>query len=224
MPLILILAESGIEIISKELRSHPSVKKNIRAKNYSSQLLDNALHHSAMHKLEDSKKRGRPDILHLCLLNALGSSLNKKGLLELYIHTIHDKIFKIQTDIRITRNFNRFKGLMAKLLIDGRIGAIGSELISPFDGDLNDLIISYEHNEVILFSSNGKLIEDPQKLYPKDLNTNVTIIIGTFQKASFNPDLKKLPDKLVAISPYSLDAWVAVYKAITYYELIHKIL
>jgi len=224
MPLILILAESGIEIISKELRSHPAVRKNIRAKNYASQLLDNAIHHSAMDKIKDSQKRGRPDILHLCLLNALGSPLNKRGFLELYIHTIKDKIFKVLPDIRITRNFNRFKGLIAKLLIDGRIGVVGSELISPFEGNLTDLINSYENNEVVLFSSKGNLIEDPKNLYPKDLNKNITVIIGTFQKTSFKPEINRITDNLVAISPYSLDAWVAVYKAITYYEFIHKIL
>ena len=114
--------------------------------------------------------------------------------------------------------------IMAKLLIDGRIGVVGSELITPFDGDLKDLINSYEKNEVLLFSSKGKLIEKPQELYPEDINKNITVIIGTFQKASFKKELNRITDNLLAISPYSLDAWVAVYKAITYYEIFHKIL
>ena len=94
MPLILILVECGLEIIPRQIRNHSSVKKNRTNKIYSSQLLDNALHHSAMKNLKNSIKRGRPDIVHLCLLNALGSPLNKSSNLKLYIHTIKNKIFK----------------------------------------------------------------------------------------------------------------------------------
>jgi rRNA pseudouridine-1189 N-methylase Emg1 (Nep1/Mra1 family) len=46
MPLIIILAECGIELIPKEIRNHPAVSKNLSSQLYSSQLLDNALHHA----------------------------------------------------------------------------------------------------------------------------------------------------------------------------------
>ena len=133
MPLIIILAECGLELIPKEIRQHSSVKRHLSHKNYSSQLLDNALHHSAMNNLSNKEKRGRPDIAHLCILNALGSSLNKSGSLELFFHTIRNRIYRINSEIRITRNYNRFKGLMAKLLIDNDIICLLYTSPSPRD-------------------------------------------------------------------------------------------
>jgi len=112
MPLTIILAECGLELIPKEIRKHPAIQRNLKRENYSSQLLDNALHHSAMVKLKNVGKRGRPDITHSCLLNALGSPLNKSGNLKLYIHTLNNKIFEFNPQIKIARNYNRFKGFM----------------------------------------------------------------------------------------------------------------
>ena len=111
MPLTIILVECGLELIPEEIKKHPAVQKNIRGASISSLLLDNALHHSAMVKLKDVGKRGRPDITHSCLLNALGSPLNKSNNLKLYIHTWSNKIFEINPQIKIARNYNRFKGL-----------------------------------------------------------------------------------------------------------------
>ncbi|MHA1468569.1 MAG: 16S rRNA methyltransferase, partial [Promethearchaeota archaeon] len=140
MSLTIILVDCGLEIIPKQIRRNPSISRSISQKNYSSQLLDNALHHSAMKNLKNFEKRGRPDITHLCLLNALGSPLNKLEKLKLYIHTIHNKIFEINPDIRIARNYNRFKGLMAKLLIEERIATEDSILISSVNENLQNLI------------------------------------------------------------------------------------
>jgi len=109
MPLIIILVECGLELIPKEIRHHSAVKKNLSPEKYSSQLLDTALHHTAMRNIENPKKRGRPDIAHLCLLNALGSPLNKTGNLNVFIHTINNKIYEFNREIRIARNYNRFK-------------------------------------------------------------------------------------------------------------------
>ena len=95
MSLTIVLVDCGLEIIPKQIRHNPSISRSISQKNYSSQLLDNALHHNAMKNLKNFEKRGRPDITHLCLLNALGSPLNKEEKLKLYIHTIHNKIFEI---------------------------------------------------------------------------------------------------------------------------------
>ena len=159
MSLTIILVDCGLEIIPKQIRHTPSISRSISQKNYSSQLLDNALHHSAMKNLKNFEKRGRPDITHLCLLNALGSPLNKQKKLKLYIHTIHNKIFEINPDIRIARNYNRFKGLMAKLLIEERIATEDSILISSVNENLQNLINKFENSELLLFSHKGRLIK-----------------------------------------------------------------
>ncbi|MFX1316538.1 MAG: 16S rRNA methyltransferase [Promethearchaeota archaeon] len=223
MPLIIILVECGIELIPKQIRNHSAIKRNLSPKIYSSQLLDNALHHSAMKILKNSEKRGRPDITHLCLLNALGSSLNKSRKLKIFFHTINNKIFEINPEVRIARNFNRFKGLMAKLLINGIIETEFSKLISSFNGGLKELINTFENPEIFLFSTKGKLITNYQDLFSEDLVRNYIAIVGGFQKSSFSKEILSLSNNVISISQYPLDAWVVVNKIINYYELNYNI-
>jgi len=224
MPLTIILVECGLELIPEEIKKHPAVQKNLRSANISSLLLDNALHHSAMVKLKDVGKRGRPDITHSCLLNALGSPLNKSNNLKLFIHTFSNKIFEINPQIKIARNYNRFKGLMAKLLRENEIRIKELLLISQFNGNLRDLVKSFKKKEVIIFSSRGELVEYHLDLFDKDLTKNYIAIIGGFQKGYFAEDILNLSDKIVSISNYSLDAWVIVNKIVSFYEITNDII
>lgn len=222
MSLTIILVDCGLEIIPKQIRRNPSISRSISQKNYSSQLLDNALHHSAMKNLKNFEKRGRPDITHLCLLNALGSPLNKLEKLKLYIHTIHNKIFEINPDIRIARNYNRFKGLMAKLLIEERIATEDSILISSVNENLQNLINKVKNSEILLFSHKGRLIKTYRDLFSEKSNKNYVAVIGGFQKSTFSKEILQLSENLISLSEYSLDAWIIVSKIINYYEIIHE--
>ncbi|MFO8018522.1 MAG: 16S rRNA methyltransferase [Promethearchaeia archaeon] len=223
MPLILLLVECSLEIIPRKIRSHPAVQRNLNDKNYMSQLLDNALHHSAMSNLKNRQKRGRPDITHLCLLNALGSTLNKSGNLRIFIHTYRGKIFEVSPEVRIARNFNRFKGLIAKLLIDGEIRIKNGFLFKRFRGSLEKLIQSFKDPKVSLLTETGQQIEHPLEFYDSNLEKNQILFIGGFQKDKFSEKILQLSRNHISISQYSLDAWVAVNKMITYYELTFNI-
>ena len=222
MSLTIILVDCGLEIIPKQIRRNPSISRSISQKNYSSQLLDNALHHSAMKNLKNFEKRGRPDITHLCLLNALGSPLNKLEKLKLYIHTIHNKTFEINPDIRIARNYNRFKGLMAKLLIEERIATEDSILISSVNENLQNLINKVKNSEILLFSHKGRLIKTYRDLFSENSNKNYVAVIGGFQKSTFSKEILQLSENLISLSDYSLDAWIVVSKITNYYEIIHE--
>jgi rRNA small subunit pseudouridine methyltransferase Nep1 len=219
MTLIIFLVECGLEIVPKNLRTHPAVKKNVKKQNYASQLLDNAIHHSAMTNLPNFRKRGRPDILHACLLNILGAPANKAGYIKLYIHTIHNRIFEFNPKIKITRNYNRFKGLMAKLLIDGDVGVDGMSLITELDNHINELILSFQETNIILCTSKGKILSDYSELFKsKSHFKNYLVIIGGFQKGYFGSDFTKLNENSISVSHYSLDAWIVVSKIINLYE------
>ena len=225
MALIIFLVECGLELVPKNLRTHPAVKKNIKKNNYSSQLLDNALHHSAMTKLPNFKKRGRPDILHACLLNILGAPANKAGFIKLFIHTFHDRIFEFNPEIKITRNFNRFKGLMAKMLIDGGARVNHTSLISELDYGLNELILSFEETNIILCTSKGKILSENSELFKnKSKFKNYLIIIGGFQKGYFSNDFTKLNASQISISRYPLDAWIVASKIVNLYEFSYGII
>ncbi len=112
----LILADSELELMPEEIK-----KRKI--------LLDSSLHHSLMKGLKDWKRRGRPDIVHVFLLIAQESILNRKGLLKTYIHTRNDEIIYVNPEMRIIKNYNRFKGLMQQLLIHGKVPLKGKSLM-----------------------------------------------------------------------------------------------
>ena len=224
MPLTIIFVECGLELIPSVIRKHPSIQKNLQKDSYPSKLLDNAIHHSAMVRLDAAEQRGRPDITHACLLNALGSTANKSGNLKIYLHTFENKIFEINPDIKIARNYNRFKGLMAKLLIENKIGNDKLLLISEFKGTLRELVNSIDKKEIILLSNKGELAESPLLLFDNDLSKDFVVIIGCFQKGFFADEILQLSNRLVSISHYSLDAWVVLSRVITLYEIANDIL
>ena len=224
MPLIIFLVECGLELIPEQIKKHPAIRKNIVGNNYASLLLDNAIHHSAMIKMNHREKRGRPDILHNCLLHALGSPCNKKGLLTLYIHTIHDRLFHFHSDLKITRNYNRFKGIMAKLLIERTISFEGKSLISEIKVPLNRLIKNIKKADIKLLSSKGNLISHHLTIFPKDSSKNEVVIIGGFQKGSFSQKILDLGKEIISISKYSLDASIVVNKIINFYEIVNNII
>lgn len=58
----------------------------------------------------------RPDITHQCLMMLLDSPLNRAGLLQVYIHTTKNVLIEVNPHVRIPRTFNRFCGLMGRLL------------------------------------------------------------------------------------------------------------
>ncbi len=216
------LVECGVELIPKRIRTHSAVKRNLSMHNYSSQLLDNALHHSAMKGLKNRKKRGRPDIAHLCLLNALGSPLNKSGNLRIYMHTIKNRIFEFNPEIRIAKNYIRFKGLMAKALIDNGIKIPNKYLISPVKESLEEKIREFNNSEILIFTERGKLTSY-SKLYERDPSKEYVIIIGGFQKVNFSESVLALSDNRVSISELALNAWIVVSRAIIYYEICNNI-
>ncbi len=217
--LILLLVDCGIELIPNQLKDHPAVLKNLKTDDFTTRLLDNALHHSAMKGLTDFDKRGRPDIVHLCLLNAIGSTLNKNGHLRTYMHTLHGDVFKIDPSVRLPRNYNRFKGLMAQLLHDHRIKFEDTELISTVDGSLKSVLQEFQDPFIILFSRKGKLTLNYREIFPKDRVKNVVVVIGGFQKGTFSSDVLGLANNMVSVSEHPLDAWIVVSKVIEHYEL-----
>jgi rRNA small subunit pseudouridine methyltransferase Nep1 len=223
MPLNIILVECGLELIPKKIRNHPSVKRNFSKKLYASQLLDVALHHSAMRILNDFNKRGRPDILHICLLNALSSVLNKTGHLNLYFHTYKNRLFKLNPEIRISKNYNRFKGLMAKLLIDGMIKAEKEILIYELNKSIDRFISQSKSSKVYIMTEDGDFLKSYKELFNPNLDDDYVVIIGGFQKGKFSNSILNLSEEKISLSNYPLTAWVTVYKILTYYEIINNI-
>jgi len=175
----IILAESELEPIPEQIRSHRALKRFVKGKDVV--LLDSNFHHSAMGPLEESYRRGRPDIVHVCLLNALDSPLNKTGGLELYIHTRNDKAIYISQELRVPRSYNRFVGLIEKLFREGKIEHEGNELLRLEDRTLQQLLDEVsEGMDIKLMHYRGDEYEH---------SDDCVIIVGGFPHGDFKNDL-----------------------------------
>ncbi len=61
-------------------------------------------------------------------------------------------------------------------------------------------------------------------LFEKNIPKNYIGIVGCFQKGLFSEEILSFSDKIVSISHYHLDAWVALSKIIGYYEISNGVL
>lgn len=122
-PLVLLLLEASLETVPQEIASHPAVVKSARrrGKKPTEIVLDVSVHYHAMKGLPHFEKRGRPDIVHVSLLEALDSPLNKHNLLKVVVHTIGGHAIFIDPTTRLAKNYNRFIGLVEQLFQYGRI-------------------------------------------------------------------------------------------------------
>ncbi|HIP85742.1 MAG TPA: 16S rRNA methyltransferase [Pyrodictium sp.] len=211
----LVLAEAALELVPRELWGHPSVYKSAwkRGKSPGQILLDRSLHHQAMQRLPKAEKRGRPDIVHFCLLEALDSPLNREGLLEIYVHTFGDYVVWVNPQTRLPRNYNRFVGLMEQLFEAGRVPPNSDKplmIVKPMK--LETLVRRLSPNRVILLSETGetKRVRTIAEEIVEDMDKTM-VIIGAFPHGDFEPSTYKLATHIYSIyRGRSLEAWVVV--------------
>lgn len=171
-----------------------------------------------MKRLDDNLKRGRPDITHFALLEALGSPLNKEGLLQVYIHTREDYVITVDPSTRLPRNYNRFIGLMEQLFQLGKVPSEGETLLKLEQKTLQQLLAETEADHVLAFSREGKpktLQEAVSSLKPKQ---KPAIIVGGFPHGTFSEATVQLADEFVCIDQEMLEAWTVTSRAIYQYE------
>ena len=171
--------DSSLEIVPKEIVHHVDVIRSsrIRKKRAEEMLLEDYLHYRAIRKLERSEKRGRPDILHRCLLLALDSNLFS----EIYVHTVQNLLIKIDVNTKLPRTYERFRGLMEKLLLEGKIEAGGKVLLEVVDYKLEDVL----DRAVVLWEKGDR------KDVCKRISESRTICIGAFPHGDFEEETMK---------------------------------
>lgn len=220
--LTLILTESALETIPKKIWAHPAVKRHAKKRRKPPQflLLDRSYHHAAMKMLEHSKKRGRPDIIHFALLEALGSPLNREGLLQVFVHTINNKVIAVNSSTRLPRNYNRFVSLMEQLFQFGKVPPQPAEqaLLTLKHQTLPELIQETKQSHVLALTRIGKpktLEETVSNILNKK---KVTVLIGGFPAGHFSEKTMRLADEAVCIDPEMLETWTVMSRIIYEYE------
>jgi len=218
--LTLILAEAALETVPQTLWNHSSVRKHSKKQRKPPQqlLLDRSLHHAAMKKLENNEKRGRPDITHFVLLEALGSPLNKEGLLQIYVHTCNNYVITINPSARLPRNYNRFIGLMEQLFQQEKVPPEGETLLKLEHKTLQNLLTDAKVDYVLAFSREGKPETLEEAVSSLQIKRNPAVIVGGFPHGHFSEATAKLANETVCVDLEMLEAWTVASRAIHEYE------
>jgi len=218
--LTLILAEAALETIPQILWNHSSIRSHSKKKRKSPQqiLLDRSLHHSAMRKLENSKKRGRPDITHIVLLEALGSPLNKEGLLQIYVHTYSNFVITVNPITRLPRNYNQFIGLIEQLYKQGKVPAVGETLLTLEQKTLKKLLKDIKPDYVLAFSREGTPKTLEEAIFSLPIKRNIAVIIGGFPYGHFSETTLSDVCETVCVDSEMLEAGALTSRIIYDYE------
>ncbi len=211
----LVLAEAEVELVPASISSHPAVRAHARrrGKKATEQLLDSSFHHSAMRKLPEAERRGRPDILHQCLLLALDSPLNRQGLLRVYVHTRNDEVIHVDPSTRIPRSYHRFVGLMEDLFKRKSIPP-EKPLLRLEKKNLAKLLGDLSSDRTIIFIEEGH----PTKWRDLFKQETVTVVVGCFPHGDFHFSWRELNCEPVCVDPEPLDASTIVARAIYAFE------
>jgi rRNA small subunit pseudouridine methyltransferase Nep1 len=209
----LIIAEAALETVPDKIAGHPSVKNRAKSLGVKSTetLLDRSYHHAAMKRLDNDWKRGRPDIVHFALMEALGTPLFMEGKLRVYVHTAADKIIAIADNLRIPKSYFRFEGLMVDLFKNKEIkSSEGDVLMELQDGSMASLIEGIGPDRVIGLSTVGiqRGAQDAVS-HAKEVK-DCAFVVGGFSKGHFSEGVAKTFNLTYSISELSLEAHVVI--------------
>ena len=216
----LIIAEASIETVPKQIASHPAVKNHAQklGKNPREILLDRSYHHAAMLRngLESYWKRGRPDIIHFALMEALSTPLFLKSMLKVYIHTVNDKVILIGDNLRIPKSYFRFEGIMMNLFKDKVIKSADDNniLLELHDNITFEQFIKnrVRPDKLIGLSSNG-VQSTAEEIVSRNIvknDHNFAFVVGGFPKGHFSDNTSKMFSCSYSIGEFKLEAHTVI--------------
>jgi rRNA small subunit pseudouridine methyltransferase Nep1 len=224
--LAIVLAESALEIIPNELRNNQLII-NYSAKvgkSVSEVFLDKSYHYTAMKEknIEYIWKRGRPDLVHICLLSILSTPLFLNNLVDVYLHTIDNKVIFIGEQVHIPKSYRRFEGLMIKLYQEKEIKnkeknhnkyLLKIEKNMTFDKLIDKVI---KPDKIIGLSSTG-IPQDFKTIVNENIETNnkkIVFVIGGFQSGDFSQSTRERFHMTYSIANEQIDAHVVISRLV----------
>lgn len=207
--LIVILERANLDIVKIDGQ---------RGQQSSFQLLNCDEHMYMIRKLKRDPAFCRPDIVYQCLQVLSQCPLNRAGLLQVYVRTQNNQLFKVDAQLAIPESFEEFTKMMIQLLHNLR--PVRAKKCSK-------QLLKLLKNPVTLHlpvgcpkygtSSKAKRIIRPSELVPSDdkLDKTVAIVIGAMAHESCEPDFV---DETFSISKYPLSAALVCAKITSAFE------
>jgi len=214
----LIIAESALELVPNDLQNHVSVVSHAQKlkKHPSEILLDNSWHFAAMKGIKDEIKRGRPDLVHFCILEATTIPLYLQNKVKIFIHTNEDKVIYLGENVNIPKSYHRFEGLIEKLFLEKTVKADGKTLLKIKEKSFSELIDEIKPSKVIGFSTKGQ--KKSLEKIASGIALDSCLVIGGFQKGHFSDNVYNKIDELVSIDSSSFEAHVVIARLLYEYE------
>ncbi len=214
--LYFVLAESALELVPKEIRSSPAVISDAKRRGLETSkiLLDRSFHHSAMSRLKDSEKRGRPDLVHVALLSVTGTPLYLDGGVKVFVHTYPDMVLELAEKTRIPKNYLRFRGLMEEALVERPHNG----LIKVYPGAMNELVARKLSPDLCVgLSVQGKQADAAEVAQRVTSVKSPCVVVGGFPHGHFSRSLLACVDELRRIDSRPLEAHVVAARVV--YEI-----
>lgn len=214
----LVLAESALELVPKEIRKHPAVVNDSKRRGVDATgiLLDRSFHHSAMDRLKDSEKRGRPDLVHVALLSATGTPLYLHGNVKVFVHTYDDLVLELEPKTRIPKNYMRFRGLMEEALVEKP----QKGLVRAYPMGVKELAIQIAADKVFGLTIQGKKMSVEGLAKEIVAAKEPMIIVGGFPHGHFSEKTLSALDEMARIHSDPLEAQVVVSRVLYEAELL----
>ena len=208
-----VLAESALELVPREIWSTPAVVSDSKRRGLKApeMLLDRSFHHSAMGRLKDSEKRGRPDLVHQALLSVTGTPLYLDGEVRVYVHTCAGVVLEVAEKTRLPKSYFRFRGLMEKALVEmPREG-----LVKAGPMGMDELVRKKIRPDLTIgLSVRGKAVGLDELASKVTVVANPCIVVGGFPHGHFAEETTVLFDELVRVDPHPLEAHVIAARTI----------
>ena len=214
----LIISESALELVPFELEDHPSVVSHARklGKYPSDILLDNSWHFAAMKGIKNEIKRGRPDLVHFSILEATTIPLYLQNKLNLFVHTIDDKVIHFGKNVHLPKSYHRFEGVIEKLYQEKKIMAKNELLLEIKEQTFSELIDEINPSKIFGFSTEGQL--SSYEKIAAQISDNSCIVIGGFQKGHFSDSVQNTITDLFSIGNESFESHVITSRILYEYE------
>ena len=214
----LIISDSALELVPFELENHPSVVSHARklGKYPSEILLDNSWHFAAMKGIKNEIKRGRPDLVHFSILEATTIPLYLQNKLNLFVHTVDDKVIHFGKNVHLPKSYHRFQGVIEKLYQEKKIMTKNELLLEIKEQTFSDLIEEINPSKIIGFSTEGKL--SSYEKIATQISDDSCIVIGGFQKGHFSDSIQNKITDLYSIGNESFEGHVITSRILYEYE------
>ena len=214
----LIISESALELVPFELENHPSVVSHAKklGKYSSDILLDNSWHFAAMKGIQNEIKRGRPDLVHFSILEATTIPLYLQNKLNLFVHTIDDKVICFGKNVHLPKSYHRFEGVIEKLYQAKKIVANNELLLEIKEQTFSELKDEIKPSKIFGFSTEGEL--SSYEKIASQISDNSCIVIGGFQKGHFSDSVQNKITDLYSVGNDSFEGHIVTSRILYEYE------